>query len=72
MRSILLLLPTVALAASPPKPLFADPNYHGSCDPEVVWNTHEKAWWIFSLHLGHKVDGAQTPLTPACRPVAAP
>ncbi|BCX49455.1 glycosyl hydrolase family 43 [Haloferula helveola] len=49
MRSflLLLLLPTITLAAAPPKPLFADPNYHGSCDPEVVWNTHEKAWWIF-------------------------
>lgn len=21
-----------------PKPLYADPNYHGSCDPEVIWN----------------------------------
>ncbi|MEM6633428.1 MAG: family 43 glycosylhydrolase [Bacteroidota bacterium] len=28
-------------------PLFIDPNYHGSCDPEIVWNEVEKAWWIF-------------------------
>ncbi|MCB1120192.1 MAG: right-handed parallel beta-helix repeat-containing protein [Verrucomicrobiae bacterium] len=34
-------------AASPPKPLFRDPNYHGSCDPEIVWNAHEQEWWIF-------------------------
>ncbi|MEL6695927.1 MAG: family 43 glycosylhydrolase [Bacteroidota bacterium] len=30
-----------------PAPLFIDPNYHGSCDPEIIWNSHEKAWWIF-------------------------
>ncbi|MCO6044454.1 family 43 glycosylhydrolase [Aeoliella sp. ICT_H6.2] len=30
-----------------PKPLFADPNYHGSCDPEVVWNAGNHEWWIF-------------------------
>jgi hypothetical protein len=30
-----------------PAPLFADPNYHGSCDPEIVWNEHAREWWIF-------------------------
>jgi hypothetical protein len=30
-----------------PKPLFADPNYHGSCDPEVVWNPAAGEWWVF-------------------------
>jgi len=30
-----------------PKPLFTDPNYHGSCDPEMIWNPHAKEWWIF-------------------------
>lgn len=30
-----------------PAPLFIDPNYHGSCDPEIIWNEHEQAWWIF-------------------------
>lgn len=30
-----------------PAPLFADPHYHGSCDPEVVWNAHAKEWWVF-------------------------
>ncbi|MFH1716483.1 MAG: hypothetical protein ABIF19_03965, partial [Planctomycetota bacterium] len=28
-------------------PIFADPHYHGSCDPETVWNDHEEEWWIF-------------------------
>lgn len=38
----------VGFAAGPvPKPFFADPNYHGSCDPEVVWNTHAREWWVF-------------------------
>ena len=43
-----------SVPASPPvefgsikKPLFADPNYNGSCDPEVVWNPATKEWWIF-------------------------
>jgi hypothetical protein len=40
-----------ALAASErtvvPKPLFADPNYHGSCDPEIVWNETAGEWWAF-------------------------
>jgi len=29
------------------KPMFADPNYHGSCDPEIVWNPTAAEWWIF-------------------------
>ncbi len=29
------------------KPLFTDPNYNGSCDPEVIWNEHTKEWWAF-------------------------
>jgi len=29
------------------KPLFSDPHYHGSCDPEIVWNAHADEWWIF-------------------------
>lgn len=36
-----------AAAAVVPKPLFADPNYHGSCDPEVVWNERAGEWWVF-------------------------
>jgi hypothetical protein len=30
-----------------PTPLFIDPNYHGSCDPEVVWNATDKHWYIY-------------------------
>jgi beta-xylosidase len=47
-----ILLPVAAAQVAPkqptvPAPLFADPNYHGSCDPEIVWNEHEQEWWIF-------------------------
>ena len=30
-----------------PAPLFVDPNYQGSCDPEIVWNEHEQLWYIY-------------------------
>ena len=30
-----------------PSPLFVDPNYQGSCDPEVVWNSHEQRWYVY-------------------------
>jgi hypothetical protein len=30
-----------------PCPIYNDPYYHGSADPEIVWNAHEKEWWIF-------------------------
>ena len=30
-----------------PVPLFADPNFHGSCDPEVVWNEATGQWLIY-------------------------
>jgi predicted GH43/DUF377 family glycosyl hydrolase len=30
-----------------PAPLFVDPNYHGSCDPEIVWNEYEQQWYIY-------------------------
>lgn len=32
---------------SPPAPLFIDPNYHGSCDPEVVWNEADRLWYLY-------------------------
>ena len=32
---------------SAPRPLFADPHYNGSCDPEVVWNEAAKEWFIY-------------------------
>lgn len=30
-----------------PKPLYDNPDYHGACDPEVIWNTQTREWWIF-------------------------
>lgn len=36
-----------AAPVTAPKPLFDNPDYHGSCDPEVVWNESAKEWWIF-------------------------
>lgn len=44
---VLLLAGLAAQAASPPKPLFADPHYHGSCDPEIVWNESAHEWFIY-------------------------
>jgi hypothetical protein len=29
------------------KPLFADPNYNGSCDPEIIWNPAKQEWFIY-------------------------
>ena len=34
-------------ATGVPAPLFVDPHYHGSCDPEIIWNSQEKQWWVF-------------------------
>lgn len=28
-------------------PLFADPNYNGSCDPEIVWNSMLNKWFVY-------------------------
>ena len=33
--------------AKAPAPLFCDPVFNGAADPSVVWNTKEKAWYIF-------------------------
>jgi hypothetical protein len=30
-----------------PSPIFIDPNYHGSCDPEVIYNPADSAWYIY-------------------------
>ncbi|MEM9830914.1 MAG: family 43 glycosylhydrolase [Bacteroidota bacterium] len=32
---------------TPPSPLFVDPNYHGSCDPEIIWNQQDSTWYIY-------------------------
>jgi hypothetical protein len=47
-RAILFGLLLVPLAAQTvPKPLFIDPHYHGSCDPEAVWNPERGETWIY-------------------------
>jgi hypothetical protein len=47
-RAILFSLLLVPLAAqTAPKPLFIDPHYHGSCDPEAVWNPERGEAWIY-------------------------
>ena len=45
-------------------PLFIDPNYHGSCDPEIVWNEHEKLWYIYYTARRPKLENTwlQTPI----------
>lgn len=30
-----------------PKPLFDDPIHHGAADPVIIYNKHEKKWWMF-------------------------
>lgn len=30
-----------------PAPLFIDPNYHGSCDPEIIFNSADSYWYIY-------------------------
>lgn len=30
-----------------PAPVFIDPNYHGSCDPEVIWNESAQRYFIY-------------------------
>lgn len=32
---------------TPPAPLFVDPNYSGSCDPEVIFNSSDNYWYIY-------------------------
>jgi len=34
-------------AAAVPAPLFVDPNYHGSCDPKIIFNPHVHLWYIY-------------------------
>ncbi|MFI3260068.1 MAG: family 43 glycosylhydrolase [Rikenellaceae bacterium] len=30
-----------------PAPVYSDPGYTGSCDPEVVWNERDSRWYMF-------------------------
>ena len=36
-----------ATAKPAPKPLFRDPVHDGAADPAVIWNPHEKKWFMF-------------------------
>lgn len=47
-----------------PSPLFIDPNYHGSCDPEVVWNEAKQRWFIYYTARRPALDNTwlQTPI----------
>ena len=38
---------TIANGQTVSAPLFIDPNYRGSCDPEIVWNEVEQLWYIY-------------------------
>ena len=45
-------------------PIFIDPNYGGSCDPEIVWNEHNKSWYIYYTARRPKLENTwlQTPI----------
>lgn len=47
--AIFLVLVSISVIAqkTPPAPLFIDPNYYGSCDPEVIYNPTESYWYIY-------------------------
>lgn len=30
-----------------PAPLYRDPVYDGAADPVLIWNPHQKSWWMF-------------------------
>ncbi|HLP37695.1 family 43 glycosylhydrolase [Lacibacter sp.] len=48
---IILLLNAVTVSAqnreAVPAPLFSDPNYYGSCDPEIIYNPADKYYYIY-------------------------
>ncbi len=49
---------TIAPTPIASTPLFVDPHYHGSADPEIVWNSQEQEWWIFYTgRRAHRPDG---------------
>lgn len=48
--TVLLIVSMYVKSAVPdciPAPIYADPYYCGSCDPEIVWNESKKEWMIF-------------------------
>lgn len=55
---------------SPPAPLFIDPNYYGSCDPEVIWNESDQQWYIYYTARRPALENTwlQTPIGVASSP----
>jgi hypothetical protein len=43
------------------KPLFRDPVYDGAADPVVIWNRHEKKWFMFYTNRRAKAPQTETP-----------
>ncbi len=41
----------------PPAPLFRDPIYDGAADPTLIYNRHEKSWWIVYTNRRANVEG---------------
>ncbi len=39
------------------KPLYRDPVYDGAADPVVIWNKHEKKWFMFYTNRRANVSG---------------
>ncbi len=38
-------------------PLFIDPNYYGSCDPEVIYNPSDDCWYIYYTSRRSLIEG---------------
>jgi len=53
----LLSLPEIFADQIATKPLFRDPLYDGAADPVVVWNPHQKSWWMFYTNRRANVPG---------------
>ncbi|MEO1012085.1 MAG: family 43 glycosylhydrolase [Bacteroidota bacterium] len=47
-----------------PKPIFIDPNYQGSCDPEIVYNRSDELYYIYytARRSGKRNTFLQTPI----------
>lgn len=43
---LLCIASTAQQVRQPAAPLFRDPVFDGAADPVVIWNRHEKSWWM--------------------------
>jgi hypothetical protein len=63
----LVLLLVVPLHAQDPampvaaKPLFRDPVFDGAADPVVIWNRHQRKWFMFYTNRRAKAPASETP-----------